>query len=141
MDPQAQMLKRDRGTVRPRREQAQAAWLQVSDVDRHSDHPFVRGAYAAAEWTLQLTDRRPIAADLLSPDEMMRAVIDEDGRCNREATTEAIVAELELIVGIIRKQTPGNEQKARGAYAWLAWWVGVMELPGWLEEADTARSA
>lgn len=116
------------GMSAPSREQAQGAWAAVSTLRHESDHPLIQGAYAAAEWTLQVTDGRPLRRARLGVEDVNRVATTGDDGIVYPADQDAILAELQAVTELLGRSQDG-ESFARGVYVWLAWWVGVRDLP------------
>jgi hypothetical protein len=133
----AELYKRIPGTPRPARQQAHGAWAAVSTLRQESDYPLIVGAYTAAEWTLELTDVRPIARDRLT-DDVARIAGEADSSIVHPADETTVGQEILAAIEIMEFRQPGNESLARGVFVWLAWWAGHRDLPEQLIPASDA---
>lgn len=122
-----ELYRRVPGTVAPARGQAQGAWAAVSALRQEFEYPLIVGAYTAAEWTLQVTDLRPLARARLTAADVARLARVEDGSLVRAADEDCILEELQSAIDMLNGSE--DDPYARGVYVWLAWWVGVRDLP------------
>jgi hypothetical protein len=123
------LYRRMPGTARPSRRQAQGAWAAVSTLRQETDFPLIVGAYTAAEWTLEVSDLRPLARAGLSWDDVDRLAVRDDATVLHVADPDTIGSELLTIIEVLDGRRGGDESVARGAYLWLSWWVGLRDLP------------
>lgn len=130
--------RRQPGTDRPDRRQAILAWSMVSGAWRENDGPTVNGMFAAAEWTLGLTDSRPMAEVLYTDSERLDHALADDGEVDLPYDYAAGLAEVLLIRQVLPAARPGVKAYGQGVYAWLGWWIGEQEYPGWITEEERA---
>lgn len=121
----AEALRRDPALLAPTRGQVHLAWRWISRVYWSApDIQFFAGVYAAAEWTLDLTDVAPVAPKVpgYEPPLVPRTEFGKAGD------------ELDLIVAIRKGEwsVQSGGDYVFGASAWLTWWVGATEEPNWL---------
>lgn len=121
------LYRRVPGTARPSRQQAHGAWAAVSTLRHESEHPLVVGAYLAAEWTLELTDVRPMARARLTLEDLDLLAVCDDPSLVHEVDRATIADELLMATEVLQRS--GGESTALGVYVWLAWWLGVRDLP------------
>jgi hypothetical protein len=125
----SELYKRIPGTPAPTRQQCHGAWAAVSTLRQESDHPLVVGAYTAAEWTLQLTDVRPIARDRLTDDDVVRIAAGDDPTIVHPAEPGMVGQEILAAIDVLEHRRAGDDGVALGVYVWLAWWAGQRDLP------------
>lgn len=108
----------------PHREQVQDVWAWLATLRRlDPDDGRTLGAYEAAEWTLGLTDVLPVTDAVLAAG-TAQLLGDPDPRLVGQ---EALAA-----VEVLQGKRDGDRERAAGAFAFLAWWVGAERLPDWL---------
>ncbi|MGW0231950.1 hypothetical protein ACWDWO_26890 [Actinopolymorpha singaporensis] len=117
------------GTARPTRRQVQGAWAGVVRLRLEFEYPSIVGAYAAAEWVLELTDVRPMRRAGLTMGDVGRLAVHADAALVRAADQAAVADELLLAVEVLEGRRRGDESFALGVYSWLAWWLGARDLP------------
>lgn len=131
---EAEALRRDPALLAPTRGQVHLAWRWISRVHwTHADMQFFAGMYAAAEWTLDLTDERPVSPRVpgYEPPLVPRTDFGKAGD------------ELDLITGIMKGEwsVRSGGDYVSGAHAWLLWWTGATPVPIWLETKEQKKSA
>lgn len=136
MAPLTEDLRRDPAAPEPSRTQTQQAWRWLSRLYwSNSDMHFLEGMYAAAEWTMGLTDVPPVAAyvpDYSRPAQPRTAAFGRAGD------------ELDLITAVIRGQhgiRGHGMDYVGGARDWLLWWVGATDLPHLLQPKEDRKTA
>lgn len=110
----------------------------MSTLRHESDYPLVVGAYTAAEWTLQLTDVRPLARARLTDDDVVRLAVADDPDLVHPADHATISDEVIDAIAVLEHRRPGDDSLALGVYVWLAWWLGYRDLPEQLIPASDA---
>jgi hypothetical protein len=61
--------------------------------------------------------------------DVARLAVRADPALVRAADQAAVSDELLLAVEVLEGRRRGDESFALGAYSWLAWWLGVRDLP------------
>ncbi|MBE1605557.1 hypothetical protein [Actinopolymorpha pittospori] len=93
------------------------------------EYPAIVGAYTAAEWALELTDVRPMARAGLTSADVERLAVQENPALVHAADQAALADELRLAVDVLEGHRAGDQTLALGVHSWLAWWLGVRDLP------------
>ena len=133
-----ELYRRIPGTPAPTRQQAHGAWAAVSTLRHESEHPLIVGAYTAAEWTLQLTDVRPLARASLTDEDVVRLAVADDPDLVHPADHATSSDELLRAIEVLEHRREGDEGIALGVYIWLSWWLGHRDLPEQLIPASEA---